>query len=325
MSARPAAAIPTVAAAFRDCVARLRRARLHYGHGTHDAADEAAFLILQVLGLPPQSLEPHRDRRLGGAQMRRLQALVERRISTRLPAAYLLRQAWLGEHRFYVDRRVIVPRAFTAELLRGRLAPWLRHPVRRVLDLCTGSGCLAILAAYAFPGSKIDASDASPAALAVAQRNVALHGLQRRLRLVCSDLFSSLGRRRYALIVCNPPYVTSAAMRRLPTEYRHEPWRALAGGADGLDFVHRILREAPRYLTPHGTLVCEIGHNRATLERAYPRTPFLWLETSAGPDHVFLLERTDFPLRPGAPACGNRPKPAQGQRSMRPRGRRANR
>jgi ribosomal protein L3 glutamine methyltransferase len=309
----------TVAAAFRRTVGLLRAARLHYGHGTHDARDEAAFLILHVLGLAPQSLAQRGSTRLSAAQAKRLQALVARRIRTRLPVAYLVHEAWLGEHRFYVDRRVIVPRSFIAELLRERLAPWLGRPVRRVLDLCTGSGCLAILASYAFPRARVDASDDSRSALAVAQRNVALHDLQRRIRLVHADLFSALGRQRYDLIVSNPPYVKAASMRRLPAEYRHEPRRALAGGVDGLALVHRILREAPRHLTPRGLLVCEIGHNQAALERAYPRTPFLWPETSAGTGHVFVLAREDFPPSRAAPACRAPATPRQGRRSARPR------
>jgi len=321
VTVRSASADATVAAAFRRTVAQLRAARLYYGHGTHDARDEAAFLILHVLGLAPQALAQQASTRLSATQARRLRALVERRTRTRLPAAYLVHEAWLGELRFYVDRRVIVPRSFIAEMLRDRLVPWLRHPIRRVLDLCTGSGCLAILASHAFPRARIDASDASRSALAVARRNLVLHAMQRRIRLVHADLFSALGRRRYDLIVCNPPYVRAASMRRLPAEYRHEPRRALAGGVDGLDLVHRILREAPRHLTPQGVLVCEIGHNQAALERAYPRTPFLWPGTSAGTGHVFVLAREDFPLTPAAPACRAPARPRQGRRSTRPRAR----
>ena len=311
----------TVGLAFRRVVAKLRDARLHYGHGTHDARDEAAFLLLHILGLPPQALALHAGTRLSGEQLKRLEKLVKQRIRNRVPAAYLLREAWLGEHRFYVDRRVIVPRSFVAELLRDRLEPWMRGPVRRVLDLCTGSGCLAILAAYAFPLARIDASDDSRAALAVARRNVALHGLRRRVRLIHSDLFAALARRRYDVIVCNPPYVTAKRMRRLPLEFRHEPQRALAGGADGLDVVHRVLREAPEHLTQQGVLICEIGHNRATLERHYPRTAFLWPETSGGADRVFLLERAEFSFRPAVAGPGTRAKHRPGRRSGRPRAR----
>jgi len=316
---------PTVGAAFRATVDQLRRARLHYGHGTHDARDEAAFFLLHLLGLPPQPLAPHRRTLLSATQLKRLQRLVAQRIRDREPAAYLLREAWLGEHRFYVDRRAIVPRSFIAELLRDQLEPWLRRPVRHILDLCTGSGCLAILAGYAFPDADIDASDVSRAALAVAARNVALHGMQRRLRLIRSDLFAALARRRYDLILCNPPYVTAARMRALPSEYHHEPRRALAGGADGLDVVRRILREAPVHLTPQGVLVCEIGHNRPVLERNYPRTPFLWPETSAGPDHLFLLERSDFPATPVGSGREIRARPRRARRRAPPHARRASR
>jgi ribosomal protein L3 glutamine methyltransferase len=322
---RSASSAPTVGTAFRATVSLLRRARLHYGHGTHDARDEAAFFLLHLLGLPPQPLAPHRRTQLSAAQLKRLQRLVAQRIRSREPAAYLLREAWLGEHRFYVDRRVIVPRSFIAELLRERLEPWLQRPVRRILDLCTGSGCLAILAGYAFPDAGIDASDVSRAARAVAARNVTLHGMQRRVRLVHSDLFAALARRRYDLILCNPPYVTAARMRALPSEYRHEPSRALAGGADGLDVVRRILREAPAHLTQGGALVCEIGHNRPVLERSYPRTPFVWLETSAGPDNVFLLERRDFPATPVEPGRETRARPRRARRRARPRAPRASR
>lgn len=315
----------TVAEVFRRTETRLRRASLHYGHGTHNARDEAAVLILHVLKLASQPLAQHADRRLTPAQTRRLERLVWRRIEARLPAAYLTREAWLGDHRFTVDRRVIVPRSFIAELLRERLAPWVHLRLRRALDLCTGSGCLAVLLADAFPQAKIDASDLSSGALAVARRNIAQYGLQHRVQLIRSDLFAALGRRRYDLIVCNPPYVTDAAMARLPAEYRYEPRRALAGGAGGLDLVHRILQQAPRFLTPTGILVCEIGHNRRALEHAYPRTPFVWPETSAGPDHVFLLERADLPLNRARSAGGTRAKPDPGRGSRPPRGRLASR
>lgn len=298
----------TVAEVFRRTVTHLGRARLHYGHGTHNAPDEAAVLILHVLRLAPQPLAQHADRRLTPAQTRRLESLVRRRIHERLPAAYLTREAWLGEHRFTVDRRVIVPRSFIAELLREQLAPWVHRRVRRALDLCTGSGCLAVLTAHAYPHAKIDASDLSSGALAVARRNIAQYGLQHRVQLIRSDLFEALGRHRYDLIVCNPPYVTNASMARLPAEYRYEPRRALAGGESGLDLVHRILQQAPRFLTRQGILLCEIGHNRRALEHAYPRCPFVWPETSAGPDHVFLLERAAIPLNPAASVDGTHPR-----------------
>jgi ribosomal protein L3 glutamine methyltransferase len=259
---------------------RLRAAPLHYGHGTDNARDEAAFLVLRGLRLPfdaPLELE---------VDPAGVEKLVRERIDQRVPAAYLLQEAWLDGLRFHVDRRVIVPRSHLAALLHERLAPWRRGPARRILDLCTGSGCLAILAARAFPRARVDASDVSAAALAVARRNVALHRLGRRVRLVRSDLFSALGKAPYDLILSNPPYVSSAAMRRLPAEYRHEPGLALAGGADGLDLVARILEQAPARLRPGGLLVCEVGDRRKALERRFPRLPLLWPQ-----DEVFVLER----------------------------------
>jgi ribosomal protein L3 glutamine methyltransferase len=276
---------------FRYAVDRFRKARLAFGHGMHDARDEAAYLVFHCLGLPPGDLAEHRACRVTPVQHRIFERLVERRIRERIPAAYLTHEAWLGDYSFYVDKRVIVPRSFIAELLRDGFLVWMKRPARTVLDLCTGSGCLAVLAAHAFPRARIDASDISRGALSVAQRNVAHYALQERVRLLRSDLFSGLHGRRYDLILCNPPYVNAAAMRALPPEYRHEPRLALSGGADGLDAVRRILREAGAHLNPGGVLVCEIGRNRRALERAFPQLAFVWLDTSAGGDHVFLIER----------------------------------
>jgi len=286
----------TVGEFIRGATRRMQRARLRFGHGTHNARDEAVVLALHVLKLPFESLRGALGRRLSASERARLESLLERRIRTRVPAPYLTREAWLGAYRFYVDRRVIVPRSFIAELLRAGLEPWLPRNVRRALDLCTGSGCLAVLLAKRFHAAQVDASDLSADALAVAGRNVARYRLGRRVRLVRSDLFAQLRGRRYDLIVSNPPYVKAASMRTLPPEYRHEPRAALAGGADGLNFVRRILGEAHAHLAPGGLLVCEIGHNRRALEKAFPSLPFLWLETSAGPEHVFLLEREQLPL-----------------------------
>jgi ribosomal protein L3 glutamine methyltransferase len=253
---------------------RFKAARLHYGHGTDNAHDEAAFLVLRGLDL-------RFDTDLSGpADPSRVEPLIKRRIRERVPAAYLLKEAWLDGQRFYVDRRVIVPRSHIAFLLKG-----LHIRPRRVLDLCTGSGCLAILAARAFPGAEVDGSDVSAAALAVAARNVRLHRLVARVRLVRSDLFDHLPG-RYDLIVSNPPYVSTPAMRRLPPEFRHEPGLALGGGRHGLDLVARILDGAAQHLAPRGILVCEIGDGRRALERAYPRLPLLWPR-----DEVFILER----------------------------------
>lgn len=288
MRASPAC---TVGAYFRLAADRLRKAGLHFGHGTHNARDEAAYLVLHTLGLPLESIAPYLDRPLATDERKRLDSLLARRIAARIPSSYLTHEAWLGEFSFYIDHRAIIPRSFIFELLREKLRPWKRGPVRRVLDLCTGSGCLAIVAAHMFPGAHVDAVDISVSALAVARKNIDRYGLRSRVHLQRSDLFGALGDARYDLILCNPPYVTSKSMRTLPPEYRHEPRLALAGGMDGLDVVRRILRDAPDHLATRGLLVCEIGHNRRTLERAYPSVPFLWPELSAGPGHVFVIER----------------------------------
>jgi len=279
---------------------RFRRARLAFGHGTGSAYDEAAWLLLHVVKRPYDDLAGALSLALSAPQRRRALALIEKRIATRKPLAHLLREAWLGKHRFYVDKRVIVPRSHIAELLADGLAPWIRSgaQVRSALDMCTGSGCLAVLLALSFRKATVDAVDVSDAALAVAGRNVADYGLKRRVRLIRSDMFAGLGDSRYDLIVANPPYVDARAMSMLPREYRHEPRLALAGGRDGLAFVRRILSDAPRHLFPRGVLVVEIGNNRRTLERAYPMLPFTWLDTSAGGDYVFLLTRARLGAAP---------------------------
>jgi ribosomal protein L3 glutamine methyltransferase len=252
---------------------QFRAAKLHFGHGTDNAHDEAAFLVLRGLGLPFSA-----DLACP-ADPRRVERLVRRRIEERIPAAYLLNEAWLDGQRFYVDRRVIVPRSHIAFLLKD-----LNIQPRRILDLCTGSGCLAILAARAFPKAQVDASDISAAALKVAARNVREHRLGRRVRLVRSDLFAGL-KQRYDLIVSNPPYVATAAMRVLPPEYRYEPGLALASGGQGLDHAGRILAAVTRYLEPGGLLVCEVGDGKRALERAYPRLRLRWPQPE-----VFIFE-----------------------------------
>jgi ribosomal protein L3 glutamine methyltransferase len=276
----------TLGELIRSTERRFHAARLFYGHGTDNARDEAAFLVLRALRLP---FAVSLSRQTTPLQRKKIESLIRRRIEQRIPVPYLLNEAWLAEHAFYVDRRVIIPRSHIAELLGERLQPWLDRPARRVLDLCTGSGCLAILAAHAFPQAKVDATDLSKAALAVAGKNVAQHRLKNRARLIRSDLFAALEGERYDLIVSNPPYVTAAAMRKLPAEYRHEPGMALAGGKDGLDLVKKIIEEAPRHLSPRGLLVCEIGDGRKALERAYPNRAFAWPETAAGSGQVFIL------------------------------------
>jgi ribosomal protein L3 glutamine methyltransferase len=272
---------------LRETAQRFSRAGLHYGHGTHNAREEAAWLISSVLGylLEEEVAPPAR---------KKIDALVRRRIRERIPMAYLLKEAWLGEHAFYVDTRAIVPRSFIAELLRDRLTPWLMREPRSALDLCTGSGCLAVLLALTFEDVRVDAVDLSSAALQVARINIKKHRVGKRVRTIRSDLFQSLKKQRYDLIVCNPPYVTARSMRKLPKEYRHEPALALAAGRDGLDLARRILAQAKRHLTPGGLLVCEIGGNRKALERAYPKLEFAWPETSV-PSSVFILQGEQLP------------------------------
>jgi ribosomal protein L3 glutamine methyltransferase len=282
---------------LRFAVSRYNEAHLFFGHGTDNAWDEAVYLLLHSLHLPLDRLEPFLDAKLTSAERADVLHLIERRVKERLPVAYLTNEAWLGEFSFYVDERVIVPRSFIAELLREQLAPWVEDPdaVVDVLDLCTGSACLAILAAHAFPAARIDAVDLSPDALAVARHNVADYDLAARIRLVEGNLFAGLKSRRYDLIIANPPYVNAAAMATLPAEYRREPELALASGDDGLDLTRAILAGARKHLRPHGLLVVEIGHNREALEAAFPETPFTWLDTTAGDQYVFLLHRDDLP------------------------------
>jgi ribosomal protein L3 glutamine methyltransferase len=268
---------------------QFRAARLHYGHGTHNAWDEAAFLVLRALCLPFDA--PPLKKELPPKVVKRIGSLIRKRIEKRIPVAYLLNEAWLADRMFYVDERVIIPRSHIAELLDRKLQPWLRRPARRILDLCTGSGCLAILAAHAFPRAKVDAIDLSKPALAVAARNVARYRLGEKIRLIRSDLFGSLEDDRYDIIIANPPYVDAAAMRKLPPEYRHEPGMALAGGGDGLFLVNKIIDGIEGRLNAGGLLVCEIGAGRRALERTYPRAPFVWPETAAGAGQVFILQK----------------------------------
>jgi ribosomal protein L3 glutamine methyltransferase len=287
----------TVRDYLRLAVSRFTAAGLFFGHGSDNAWDEAVYLTLHTLNLPLDRLEPFLDARLLPHERAALLEVYRRRCEDRLPAAYLTNEAWLGEHRFYVDDRVIVPRSFIAELLDEQLAPWVDDPwaVGTVLDLCTGSGCLAILAALAFPHAHVDAVDLSPGAISVAERNVADYGLDERIELVRSDAFANLQGRRYDLIVANPPYVKAESVSTLPPEYRHEPAMALGSGEDGLDFTRVILHEARKHLTESGILVVEIGHNRDLLEAAFPQLAFTWLATAAGDEFVFLLHAADLP------------------------------
>jgi len=282
---------------LRFAVSRFNEAGLFFGHGLTSAYDEAVYLILHILHLPLDQLEPFLDARLTAAELGQVLHIIERRALERIPAAYLTKEAWLGDFNFYVDERVIVPRSFIAELLRERLAPWVEEPddIHSALDLCTGSACLAVLLAYAFGNAMIDATDISQEAMEVARKNVSSYNLEHKINLVQSDLFAELPGRRYDLIISNPPYVSAASMAALPEEYHHEPRNALASGADGLEATRTILRGAASHLTDQGLLIVEIGHNRETLERAFPQTPFTWLETSAGDEFVFLLKREQLP------------------------------
>jgi ribosomal protein L3 glutamine methyltransferase len=286
----------TVRDYLRFAVSRFNQAKLFFGHGSSDAYDEAAYLILHTLHLPLDRLEPFLDARLTDSERTEVLNIIHRRVEHRIPAAYLTHQALLGEFSFYVDERVIVPRSFIAELLLEQLSPWIAEPekIGNVLDLCTGSGCLAILAAHAFPYAGVDAVDLSPAALAVAERNVADYELQDRVSLIESDLFAKLGEKKYDLIISNPPYVDAVSVAALPQEYLHEPELALGSGHDGLDATRIILKNAAQHLTENGVLIVEIGHNRDVLEAAYPDLPFTWLDVSAGDEYVFMLHRNDL-------------------------------
>jgi ribosomal protein L3 glutamine methyltransferase len=283
----------------RYAVSRFHEAGLYFGHGNTNAYDEAVYLILHTLHLPPDHLEPFLDARLLPFEADKLVGVLDRRIRERLPAAYITREAWLQGFRFYVDERVIVPRSYLGFLILERFHPWLPRPegVARVLDLCTGSGCLAILLAQAFPDTQIDAVDISPDALDVARKNVADYGLEERIRLVRSDLFQGLGGEVYDLIVANPPYVDAAAMTALPREFRREPRLALTGGEDGLEAVRTILAEAPGHLSPDGWLAVELGHHRTALETEYPNLEFLWPDLEGGEEEVvFLISRKELVL-----------------------------
>ena len=281
---------------LRFAVSAFTESKLSFGHGSASAYDEAAYLILHTLHLPLDTLEPFLDSRLTQLEKKALGEMLKLRVEKKIPAAYLTHEAFLGALRFYVDERVIVPRSFIAELLHQNLFPWVESSegVGSVLDMCTGSGCLAILAAHIFPNAEVDAVDLSSDALAVAKRNVDDYALQERLHLIESNLFAKLGGKKYDVIISNPPYVDAESVAALPAEYLHEPKLALGSGKDGLDATREILKQAATHLNPGGILIVEIGHNRDVLEAAYPDLPFNWLDVAAGDEFVFLLHKEDL-------------------------------
>ncbi len=292
-----ASCLETIRDFLRHAVSRFNRAGLYFGHGCTNALDEAAYLILSALHLPHDNLDPFMDAKLLPLERTMILNLIARRVEERIPVAYLTHEAWLGNFSFYVDERVIIPRSFIAELLLEQLSPWVDAPenIASALDLCTGSGCLGILMAHAFPNAEVDCVDISENALAVAEKNINRYGLEDRVSLISSNLFDNLSGKAYDLIISNPPYVNAESMETLPEEYRHEPEIALASGADGLDATRRILMESGAHLSPNGLLVVEIGHNREVLESAFPEIEFTWLDTEGGAGHVFLLRRDQLP------------------------------
>jgi ribosomal protein L3 glutamine methyltransferase len=288
----------TVRDLIRYGVSRFNAADISFGHGSDNAYDESVYLVLHSLHLPADTLEPFLDARILSDECERILALFERRVTERLPAAYLTQEAWLAGYRFYIDERVIVPRSPISELLSDGLSPWVSdpHAVQNVLDMCTGSGCLAILAALAFPDAHVDGVDISPAAIEVAQKNIDNYHLQARMLTHQSDLFSALPARHYDVIICNPPYVNTGSMEQLPQEFQREPSMALAGGVDGMDVVRRILKEAPNFMTPDAILVVEIGHEKRHFEAAFPELDPVWLETAGAGDQILLLTREQLAL-----------------------------
>jgi len=295
----PANTFSTVRDLLRHAVTRFNQAGLSFGQGSDNAFDEATFLILHTLKLPIDKLDPFLDARLLPEEIKRVLEVIERRADQRIPASYLTQEAWLQGYRFYVDERALVPRSFIAELIIEQFAPWVDDPdaVTTILELCTGSGCLSIMLADAFPNAQIDAVDISADALAVARRNVDEYGLQGRINLIESDLYRKVPKRKYDLIVTNPPYVNAESMGKLPAEYLHEPQLALAGGSDGMDLVRKIVAGAAKRLKQQGVLVVEIGNEAAHAEAAFHGHDLTWLSTSGGDDRVFLLTAEQLQLQ----------------------------
>jgi ribosomal protein L3 glutamine methyltransferase len=284
---------------LRFTVSQFEASDIFFGHGTDNSYDEAVWLVMSALHLPHDTLHNFLDAVITESERKHLAHLIDQRITKRTPTAYLLREAWLRGFKFYVDERVIVPRSFIAELLdfneegEHGLQPWIEHPelINSAADICTGSGCLGILLANAFPDAAIDVVDISADAIAVCNINIANYGLQEQVTAIQSDMFNALNGKKYDLIISNPPYVDAPSMAKLPTEYRNEPQIALGSGLAGLDHTHTILREAAKHLNDEGILVVEIGHNQDALEAAYPEVAFTWLEVAAGDQFVFLLTK----------------------------------
>lgn len=279
---------------------RFARARLYFGHGTDNARDEAVWLVIATLHIPYDELDAQAGRLLNAAEQQAIRELAEVRVRTRKPLAYLLHEAWFAGLKFYVDERVIVPRSLLGDFISDRFQPWIAAArVQRILDLCTGSGCIAIAAALAFPQAQVDGADISADALAVARINVERHGLAARVQLVQSDLYQGLAGRRYDLILANPPYVDAADMAALPDEYRHEPALALASGQQGLDAITHILAHAAAHLEPGGALIAEVGNSHVALAARFPAVPFVWLTSASGDESVFLLSVDDLARHAG--------------------------
>lgn len=286
----------TVRDCLRYAVSRMREANVAHGHGAGSAIDEAAFIVLEALHLPVDDINPWLDARLTPGERNRILSLIDARVDTRKPAAYLLKKTYIRSIPFYIDERAIIPRSYLGELLLTGLVgdgptSLISEPgdIGRVLDLCTGSGCLAVVAASLFPNATVDAVDLSADALEVARINVGRHGMTDRIELLEGDLFTPLSGRRYDLVICNPPYVAEAEVSAFPPEYAHEPRMAHLGGEDGLDIVRRVLGEVRRHLSPGGALLCEIGTGRHILEAEYPGLDFLWLDTEESSGEVFWL------------------------------------
>jgi ribosomal protein L3 glutamine methyltransferase len=282
---------------LRYAVSRFENSDIFYGHGTDNAYDEAVWLIMSALHLPHDTLNNFLDAKLVSEERVKLASFIDERISKHTPTAYLLKEAWLQGYKFYVDERVLIPRSFIAELLvNDGLQPWIEYPelVNSAADICTGSGCLGVLLADAYPDAEVDVIDISADAIDVCNINIANYGMQDRITAIQSDMFSALKGKQYDLIISNPPYVDAPSMAELPAEYRNEPQLALGSGTAGLDHTHTILSEAANYLSDNGILVVEIGHNRDALLEVYPDLPFTWLEVSSGDEFVFLLTKSQL-------------------------------